>query len=111
MGNFVEARKYLIQSLTITKEIGFVRDLVNLLYEFARLQVAQDNPEKAVELLALVIQHPASDLHRMLDGRIRDSARDLLIEIERELSPEVYVLALARGQELDLDEVANNLIG
>jgi predicted ATPase/DNA-binding CsgD family transcriptional regulator len=111
MGNIAEAKKYLLQSLTITKEIGFVRDIVNLLYEFARLQVAHENPEKAVELLALVIQHPASDLHRMMDGRIRDSARDLLTEIERGLSPEVYASALARGQELDLEEVTNNLIG
>jgi hypothetical protein len=35
----------------------------------------------------------------------------LLTEIERGLSPEVYASALARGQELDLEEVTNNLIG
>ena len=66
LGNIAEAEKYLLQSLRITKEIGFVRDIINLLYEFARLRVAQNNPEQAVELLALVIQHPASHQTRML---------------------------------------------
>ena len=55
MGKIAEAENYLLQSLTITKEIGFVRDIINLFYEFARLQVAQDNSEQAVELLAVVI--------------------------------------------------------
>ena len=111
MGKLAEAEKYLLQSLTITKEIGFVRDIVNLLYEYARLQVAQGNPEGAVELLALVIQHPASHQYRMLEGRIRDSAKGLLAELEAELPPETYTAALERGQGLELDEVVASLIG
>ena len=67
LGKLTEAEKYLVQSLSITQEIGFVRDIVNLLYEYARLQVARENPEGAVELLALVIGHPASQLYRMLE--------------------------------------------
>jgi tetratricopeptide (TPR) repeat protein len=110
LGKIAEAEKYLVQSLRITKEIGFIRDLVNLLYEYARLQVAQDNFTGAAELLALVIQHPASDQYRMLEGRIRDSAKGLLVKIEVELAPKNFSAAMEHGQQLDLDEFVSDLI-
>jgi len=111
LGKVAEAERYLVQSLRITKEIGFVRDLVNLLYEYARLQVARGNLEGAVELLEMVIRHPASHLYRMLEGRIRDSARELLAELEAGLPSEGYSAALERGRELELDPVILDLVG
>ena len=69
MRKIVEAENYIIQSLTIAKEIGLVRDLINLLYEFAYRRVTQNNPEQAAELLALVLQHPASHQARLREGR------------------------------------------
>jgi len=110
MGKTAEAEKYMQQSLLITKEIGFVRDIVNLLYEFARLRVAQDNSEQAIELLALVLQHPASRQARWFEGRIRDSAEALLAKLADELSPETYAAALERGQELELEGVVDDLV-
>lgn len=110
LGKIPEAESYLLQSLRITEEIGFERDIINLLYEFARLRVAQGNSEGAVELLALVIQHPASHLYRLLEGRIRDSAKDLLVKLEGNLSEETYTEALERGQALELDEVIADLV-
>jgi hypothetical protein len=106
-----EAEIYLLQCLTITKEVGFVRDIINLFYEFARLRVAQNNPEGAAELLAMVLQHPTSHSSRMLEGPIRDSARDLLAELEDELPKKTYTAALERGQELELDGVITDLVG
>ena len=110
MGKIAEAENYLVQCLTITKEIGFVRDIINLFYEFARLRVAQDKPEQAAELLAFVIQHPASYQARMHEGRIRDSAKSLLAELEDELPQETYRAALGRGQELELDHIVAALL-
>jgi tetratricopeptide (TPR) repeat protein len=110
MGDIEPAETYLLQCLSLTKEIGFVRDIVNLVYEFARLQVAQGNPEAAAELLSLVLAHPASHHRRMHEGRIRDSAKELLAKLEAELPPEAYEAALARGQELDLDGVVDELL-
>ena len=109
-GKIAEAEFYLVQCLTISKEVGFVRDIINLLYEFARLRVAQNNPEGAAELLGLVLQHPASHSSRMLEGPIRDSAKVLLAELEDELPQETYAAALERGQELELDEVIADLL-
>ena len=110
MGDYVETEKYLVQCLALSKEVRFVRDILNLLYEFARLKEAQNDLEEAVELLALVIDHPTSNQIRWLEGRIRDSAKVLLNTLEVELSPEAYSAALERGQGLDLDDVVHNLL-
>ena len=111
LGEIAEAEKYLVQSLRITKEIGFLRDLIRLIYEFACLRAAQDNLEQAVELLALALQHPASDQTRWLEGSTRDSVKELLAELEGKLSQEDYKAAVERGKELDLEEVVNGLVG
>ena len=111
MGKLAEAENYLLQSLRITNEIGFVRDIINLLYEYARLLVAQGNSEQAVELLALVLQHPASHQIRLGEGRIRDSAKGLLAKLEDELPPRSYTAALVRGQEFEMDDLIIELVG
>ena len=110
MGDYVETEKYLVQCLALSKEVRFVRDVLNLLYEFARLKAAQNDMEGAVELLVLVIDHPASNQIRWLEGRIRDSAKDLLAKLEEDLPPETYLMALEKGQRLDLDQLVIDLI-
>jgi tetratricopeptide (TPR) repeat protein len=109
MGAISEAEDYLLLCLRLTREAGFVRDIVNLFSEFARLRAAQGNFEGAVELLALVLQHPASHQTRMHEGRIRDSAKGLLAELEDELPPETYSAAMERGQKLELEAVIADL--
>jgi predicted ATPase/DNA-binding CsgD family transcriptional regulator len=106
-----EAETHLRQSMVITNQIGFVRDIVNLVYEYARLFAARGEPERAVNLLGLVIQHPVSDMHRMIDGRIRDSAEKLLGTLEEKLPGDVFQEALEQGRSLDLDELTGQLLG
>ena len=110
MGKIAEAQEYLKESLRITKEIGFVRYIINLCYEYARLYATQGKIEQAVELLALVIQHPTSELYRMLEGRMQDSAKDLLAKLEGELSQEAFTEAIHRGQLFVMDAVVADLI-
>jgi predicted ATPase/DNA-binding CsgD family transcriptional regulator len=106
-----EAEGYLRKCLRITNEIGFMRDIINMFYEYARLYAAQGNVEAAVELLGLVVQHPASRESRFLDGRIRDNARELLASLEVDLPPQVYAAALERGQEMNMDRIIDRLLG
>jgi hypothetical protein len=47
----------------------------------------------------------------MFEGCIRDSAKDLLADLEDELPQETYTAALERAQELDLDDVVTDLVG
>ena len=111
LGEPSNAYFYLRESLKITNDIGFVRDIVNLFYEFARLRAVEKNFEGAVELLGLVIQHPASQEARWLEGRIRDNAKDLLGEIEAQVAPQCFSAALERGRTLDLDTCIAEFIG
>jgi predicted ATPase/DNA-binding CsgD family transcriptional regulator len=110
LGKLEEAWRYLRQSLKISSETGFVRDMVNLVYECARFYAARGEIEQAVDLLALVIQHPASDRFRMLDGRIRDSAEGLMDRLEGDLTPDAFRSAQAQGRARDLDETVNWLL-
>lgn len=110
LGRFSEAKKYLVQSLTITQDIGFIRDILNLLVDFAHLKMAQGDLETAAELLALIIENPASQESRLFEGKIRDSARDLLTSIEAELPPEIFSTATGRGKELALEQVITALV-
>jgi predicted ATPase/DNA-binding CsgD family transcriptional regulator len=125
-GEIVEARAYFLRSLKIAEEIGLGREIAYLLYNLAMVRVAEDRSERAVELLALLLRHPASqhgrldggrirdsvqDLHGRLDGgRIRDSVQDLLVTLEAELSPETYAAAWERGQALDIEQVVNEFV-
>ena len=72
--------------------------------------MAQDNPKQAAELLILVIEHPASNQNRWLEGSIRDSAKALLTKLENDLPPETYTAALERIQELELEDMVAILI-
>jgi tetratricopeptide (TPR) repeat protein len=111
LGNITEAESYLVQCLKLTKEVGFIRDVINLLSEFARLKTAQGHFEQAVELLGLVLQHPASQQNRWLEGTIEESAQEMLVEISAQLPAENYRDALERGRKLELDQLIDNLVG
>ena len=110
MGKLDDAEEYLLQCLVMTKEIGFVRDVINLYSYFARLLVAREKPEQAVELLVFVIQHPASIQTRMMEGRIRDSAQELLDSLEGELPRERFQAAVEKGRGLELDQIYADLV-
>jgi len=110
LGNFKLAKKYLHRSLEISNEIFFIRDTVNLLYEYARLFASQNDPEGAVELLQIVLMHPVSSQARLLEGPIRDSASSLLSKLKVELPSESFEAAVKRGKELELDAVVFGLL-
>ena len=97
MDEIAEAEAYFLRSLEVAEEIGLGRDLTNLIIEFARVRVAEGRFERAVELLALVVEHPASRLARLGEERIRDSALSLLHNLEVDLSHGTYAAAFKRG--------------
>jgi predicted ATPase/DNA-binding CsgD family transcriptional regulator len=111
LGKITEAEKNLQQCLLMTVEIGFIRDKINLVYEYARLRVIQGDPVGAVELLGFVVQDPISKQSRLFEGRIRDSAEELLAKLEAEMNKGAYLAALERGQEMELEVVVADLVG
>lgn len=106
----VKAESYLLRSLKIADETGSGRDQVNLLCDLARVRMAENRMEEAAELLAMVLQHPASRLHRLGGGSVRDRVQELLNTLKAELSAETYEAAWARGNTLEFDQVVMDLV-
>jgi len=105
-----EAETYLLRSLKIADDIGMGRDQVNLLCDLARVRMVENRLEGAVELLAAVLQHPASRLHRLGGGSVRDRAQELLETLRTGLSNANYDAAWRRGNVLDFDQVVMGLL-
>jgi predicted ATPase/DNA-binding CsgD family transcriptional regulator len=105
-----EAKAYLLRSLKIADALGMGRDQANLLCDLARVRMAEGDPQQAVELLAVVDKQPASSLHRLGGGSIRDSVQDLLAELRAGLSKERYAAAWEKGSKQAMDEAIADLL-
>jgi tetratricopeptide (TPR) repeat protein len=109
-GEIVEAERYFLQGMKIADDLGLDRDIANHLFEFARLRVAQERKEEAVEILGLLLGLPTSDQARLGSGRIRENAQKLLVKLEADLSPDTYSEKLNRGRNLELDHFLAQLL-
>ena len=109
-GDIDQAHERLTQSLKIAYDLGLDRDIANHLYDFARLRVAQNQLEEGVELISLVLQQPVSDLARAGGGSIGDNAKELLADLENRLPSKLYLAALNKGRENDLENVIIELV-
>ena len=109
-GELMEAETYFRQSLKIAYDLGLDRDIVNHLYEFARLRVTQNRATEAIIILVLLLRQPASEQTRLGGGRIRDNAQALLTRLEEDLLPKGYSAAIERGKRTVLDEKLSELL-
>ena len=105
-----DAQQYLTQSIRSAYDLGWDRDIVNHLHEFAGLRVKQKRLEEGVELLSLLLLQPASHLVHAGGGSIGDRAKTLLANLENQLPEDVYRAALKRGESLDIDGVVVELL-
>jgi tetratricopeptide (TPR) repeat protein len=98
-GDPAAARQHLRQAFAIAAELRFTPLMVMVLASVAELLLLEGQPEVCVELLVLILRHPASD------RETSDHAQRLLFEAERALTDERFATMLARAQSLDLDAV------
>jgi predicted ATPase len=106
-----EAEKYFLQSLNVSHEIGQTREVLTTLLNLAKMRATSNRKLLALELLAVVLQHPVSAQHGLFTQKpIRDNAEQLRARLEEELSPEDYAAAWERGKNLELDQVVVDLL-
>jgi predicted ATPase len=103
MGDYEASRMYFRQALKVAEEIGAVRRSVEVLVGMAALAAKQGQKEKAVELLALSLSHPA------ISQESKDKGQRLLTELESQLAPEVIAAVLEGGKGKRLEEVVEEL--
>jgi predicted ATPase/DNA-binding SARP family transcriptional activator len=103
LGDYEAAGRHLRTALQTAMEIESLWIAMDSLVGWAGLLTARDpgeaTAEQAVELLAFVLQHPASS------QEARDRAAALLAELEARLSPAAVAAAKARGQARDLEGI------
>jgi predicted ATPase/DNA-binding SARP family transcriptional activator len=103
LGDYDAAGRHLRTALQTAMEIESLWIAMDSLVGLAKLLAARDSGEAAAEqageLLAFVLQHPASS------QEARDQAIALLSELEGRLSPAAVAAAKTRGQALDLEGI------
>jgi predicted ATPase/Tfp pilus assembly protein PilF len=110
-GDPQEAERYFLQSLHISEDIGQTREMVETLFDIARVRAAQDKKEEAVRLTVLVLSHPSSAQRSLFGHRqLRKEAELLRKELEAALAPKVYETTLSSDSSLDFETVISSLL-
>ena len=84
---------------------GLVRTALEALVGLAELAAHKSELERPVEILSLVLAHPATG------RRVKDGAQDLLAELASQLPPKVLARAKVRGEARELDDLAAEVLG
>jgi predicted ATPase/class 3 adenylate cyclase len=108
-----QAQQFFLKSLRISQECGQTREMLASLLELANVHVAMGNLDEALGLLAVVLNHPASDqnsLNTNRPERLRDAAEKLRARVESQLDRSLYQWAWERGQRQRLSDVVSQLL-
>jgi hypothetical protein len=114
LADYQAAHQHFLAALQAAIEVQVTPVTLNALVGLATLLIHQpaeeiepsrtNRKQRAVELLALALSHPASG------QEVKDKARRLLDEIGIELPPQVLAAAQERGQARNLEEVVTELL-
>ena len=103
-GDYAAARAHLREALALAWDTPGIATALGVIATTAEVVVDQAQPERAVEIGALV----------QCDARIyaidKTRVNQLLAELEATLPPELYAAAVERGQALDLEAVVAELL-
>ena len=102
--NQPEAGAYYAEALQITLDDEIDRVATDTIRGMAKQLATSGRLEDAVALLALIVDHPASDYET------RQKAQALLSELAAEVPPDRYALAIHQGHQHDLHQVAEQLL-
>ncbi|MEP7188475.1 MAG: tetratricopeptide repeat protein, partial [Roseiflexaceae bacterium] len=103
-GDYESAQRYFQEALTIALELQAIPELLEVLSGFAANLAKTGAAERAIELLAVVANHPASYQHS------RESAERLLTELQAQIIPTDAAVAYARGQARELNTLVAELV-
>jgi predicted ATPase/predicted Ser/Thr protein kinase len=104
LGDFESARRYFSMSLEASIRRHWSASHLLTLVAVARLLARQDDRERALELLTMVMNH------RFSWQWAKDQAAPLIAELEAALPPEVVAAAQACGRGRDLDATVAELL-
>jgi tetratricopeptide (TPR) repeat protein len=103
-GEMADASAHYREALRMVMDIQAIGFALETLAGLAGVIAAGGRSEQAVELLGLILPHPANN------QEMRLAAEPLLARLRTELPPETVEAALARGQKLELGKVVHELL-
>jgi tetratricopeptide (TPR) repeat protein len=99
-GNVEAAEAAFLESLVTAEQMGTVREMLNLIAKIAQIRVTTGEPEKAVELLATVVNDPNSAYPALFQSvPMAEAATTVLEELEGQLDADTYAAAYEAGAE------------
>jgi tetratricopeptide (TPR) repeat protein len=104
LGDYQAAELYFYRVLKSFNKANRLAMVLETLCGFAHLSARIGQPERALELLALVLSHPASA------QECKDRAARLQVELRADLPPEVVEEAQERGRARGLDTTVAELL-
>lgn len=105
------ARQFFIKSMRISRECGQTREMLSSLLDLAGVQVANGNPDDALQLLAVVRNHPAGEQSSLnYPGQLWDEAEKLRAQLEGQMDPFRYRSAWETGQSRQLAQVVADIL-
>jgi predicted ATPase/transcriptional regulator with XRE-family HTH domain len=104
-GEYREVRQSFDEALKTSLQISAVPLALDVLVGLAELVAREGNQARAVELLVLVLQHPAGE------KRTKDRAGRLLGNLTSQLPPEEISAAQERAKERNLDQSMEEVFG
>jgi predicted ATPase/DNA-binding SARP family transcriptional activator/Tfp pilus assembly protein PilF len=104
MEDIQESRQYFQRALAATIEIGEPALALDILMSLTKLTAQEGDVERALELLAFVFHHPASE------QQTRDQIEPLRAKLAHRVSTQAVAAAETRGRALDLNELAATIL-
>ncbi|RMF29683.1 MAG: hypothetical protein D6759_13410 [Chloroflexi bacterium] len=98
-----EAKRYFGQALRIALEVSSFPLALDILVEFSEVLKREGKVERALELLALPLNHPATE------AWVREKADALFRELSSQLPPTTVAVLQERGKAKTLEEIAKSL--
>jgi len=105
LGDARQSRRCFRDALGGAMDAGYVPLGLDALVGLAHFLSTENQPQRAVEFLALSLQHPATR------QATKDRAQNLLSELESTLASEALAAATARGRACELDDVMAEVLG
>ena len=104
LGDDAEARRVWIESLRAANEMKGLFIALDVLAGLARLQAKQGNQEQALELLLIVLNHPASS------QETKNRADHLRTELEAQLTPKRIEAIQVHAKEITYETIVEDLL-
>ncbi len=106
-----QAEAAYLEGLAATDQMSMVPEMLGMMTKVARVRAAAGRHAEAVELLATVLAEPNSAQQQLTDNTpINELASEALSEVQKEIDPEEYGAARARGTSTPFEVAAKEML-